>query len=236
MGADNELSRGCFVKLQVKSLLLDCVSFTMPPSFPSPSAQPQLLPSVFSLRPTSRSVPCRRPPTRHNARHNALSLKMRMSLSYTMTVVPVIIQNTPPTRIHPRSGAIAFLPALRPRRRQSHLLTDRELGVRVYLPRSSCDVLDYLHLWSSFYPPSFSTQSLHSARNNSSSERLRCHLSLRHVVEGALDDTDPSDGNGEREGHIEDAAQHSGDTCPLVSALVLDALSATNLERGRQGR
>ena len=63
---------------------------------------------------------------------------------------------------------------------------------------------------SSFRRPSFSTQSLHSTHSESPSDSLRSHLSsLRHVGEGALDDSD-SDESGSDDENADDV-KHSGD-------------------------
>ena len=60
---------------------------------------------------------------------------------------------------------------------------------------------------SSFRRPSFSTQSLHSTHSESPSDSLRSHLSsLRHVGEGALDDSDSDEsGSDDEEGEGSDA-------------------------------
>ncbi|RPD58851.1 hypothetical protein L226DRAFT_493796 [Lentinus tigrinus ALCF2SS1-7] len=62
----------------------------------------------------------------------------------------------------------------------------------------------------SFRRPSFSTQSLNSAHSESPSDSLRSHLSsLRHVGEGALDDSDSSESGSDDE--TADDAKHGGD-------------------------
>ncbi|TFK81768.1 hypothetical protein K466DRAFT_501579 [Polyporus arcularius HHB13444] len=62
---------------------------------------------------------------------------------------------------------------------------------------------------SSFRRPSFSTQSIHSAQSESPSDSLRSHLSLRHVGEGALDDSDSDENDSDDE--TADDTQHAGD-------------------------
>ncbi|KAH9941480.1 hypothetical protein B0H21DRAFT_546035 [Amylocystis lapponica] len=67
---------------------------------------------------------------------------------------------------------------------------------------------------SSFRRPSFSSPSIYSVHSESPSDSTKSHSNLRHVGEGALDDSDSSGSDGGEENGIRGSKSDSGDEDP----------------------
>ena len=203
--------------LLLESLLIDLVTPPTPPLSPLPFANPQLAhsataPAAIPTVGTLPQTPAPPHPQRSVTADATTLVKHKDSSPGSLSKhsgdrhrrsnsghrSPHGITPTSSTASSPRksSNGLPSVPAA--------IFARRESGAGLPPPPRP-------RLPSSFRRPSFSTQSLHSTHSESPSDSMRSHLSLRHVGEGALDDSDSSDSNSERDGNPGDGARNSGD-------------------------
>lgn len=199
--------------LLLESLLIDLVTPPTPPLSPLPLANPQLVhaASAPAVIPTVATLPQTPAPSHSHrsatvdpfvlAKHKDTSpgsLSKRSDDRYPRSTSghrsPHGVTPTSSTNSSPRKSSTG-LPV------PGAIFARRESGAGLPPPLRP-------RLPSSFRRPSFSTQSMHSTHSESPSDSLRSHLSLRHVGEGALDDSDSSDSDSEHDVDGEDAPQH----------------------------
>ncbi|PIL25467.1 hypothetical protein GSI_13357 [Ganoderma sinense ZZ0214-1] len=185
--------------MMLASLLTDIVAPPTPPLSPLPTSSPPL--------PHSSSAPAAIP-TISSLTHTALPGR---SATVDATVLAPVKDRSP--------GSLAKYPDERHRRstsghRSPHIITPTSsngssprkpstglpnVPAAIFARRESSSGLPPplrpgLRVPSNLRRPSFSAQSMHS---ESPSESMRSHMSLRHVGEGALDDSDSDDSESE---------------------------------------
>lgn len=176
----------------------------LPHSLSAPAAVPKLDRSPPKAQARSSSS---EPPTAYKAVKVSpgRAVEGKPEIAPTPARTPNMLQRSTPTSplspSHPtfRIGPSPKTPGVRPKsRRQSSISILPMLGARR----------------PSLQRASLSSPSIHS---ESPSDSNRSHVSLRHVGEGALDDSDSSDGNGspEEQRSSDDGDAHS-ETTPLL--------------------